>query len=215
MVDGLAARPLPPHLWPVSRVVDLSFRQSGANDHGDPSSATAAACDNASAAASDDSSPCGTAVQSSEGGAEGGHQQHGLGPEYRKLLSCPNLEETNSAVEVTYQVIIRRYIDGHNFSDGCPRLPSTEATSAHSSSEAGLEATCFRSSPSIHETSQEMILPPYIETTTCMKFTSSKENTCGASIPRRRPMLHRRRQVSSAFNFIVILMRGYYTSTPS
>ena len=37
-----------------------------------------------------------------EGGVEG--DERGLGPEHRLLLTCPNPNESNSAVEVSFQV---------------------------------------------------------------------------------------------------------------
>eukprot|EP00752_Nemacystus_decipiens_P012492 g11064.t1 len=79
VLDGLQARPLPRNRFPEARVVDLS-------DH------TAAG-----------------EVQQSNGSrekAEGLVGNGALGPEYRRLLRCPNPKETNSAVEITFQVCL-------------------------------------------------------------------------------------------------------------
>jgi len=86
VVDGLKARPLPANLRPEARVVDLSPRWAAARDDG---------VDEAGAA------------EGGEGAASGrraGTATALLGPEYRRSLTCPNPEETNSAVEITFQV---------------------------------------------------------------------------------------------------------------
>ena len=89
VVSGLAARPLPPYLRPECRVVDLSARRS---------------------------IHCGQSCVVQRSGLRGGDEAGGkmnieisereqyLGPEYRRSLRCPNLEETNSAIEVSFQV---------------------------------------------------------------------------------------------------------------
>lgn len=84
VVNGLSSRPLPSHLWPENRVVDLSLKQS--DGFGQPCAAELS--------------------RLGEGAAESGERSQGeyLTPEYRKSLVCPNPEEANSAVEVSFQV---------------------------------------------------------------------------------------------------------------
>lgn len=91
VVDGLKARPLPANRFPEARVVDLSLR-------------TVAAAGEAGGAHDGNSSVAGR--EEAEGAPQvGGVDGNGvLGPEYRRSLTCPNPEETNSAVEVTFQV---------------------------------------------------------------------------------------------------------------
>lgn len=72
-------------------MVDLSFRGSGEDDG-------SSLYDTREQYSSSDSD-----------GEQGGDGDAGaavslLGPEYRRSLTCPNPEETNSAVEVTFQV---------------------------------------------------------------------------------------------------------------
>ena len=85
---GLSFRPLPDYLWMQPRVVDLSVRRysDGCLTAVDDGEATIAA---APALPGDD-------------GAEG--EEKVLGPEHRLLLTCPNPDESNSAVEVSFQV---------------------------------------------------------------------------------------------------------------
>lgn len=87
MVDGLKARPLPPNLRPEARVVDLSNRGSAAREVGVDGAGDGEGGEAAAA-----------------GGAGAGTAATLLGPEYRRSLKCPNPEETNSAVEITFQV---------------------------------------------------------------------------------------------------------------
>lgn len=97
VMDGLSPRPLPLYLWPEERVVDLSPRRD--DDSGD---------------GNDDGIGAGPAKASttdkgnfSEAISGGASPVSSLGPEYRRLLTCPNPEETNSAVEVSFQVRFR------------------------------------------------------------------------------------------------------------
>lgn len=89
VVDGLKARSLPSNRFPEARVVDLSLRAAAGSEGAEEAQQIIA-------------TPTGGG-----GGTEGGVDGSGaLGPEYRRALTCPNPEETNSAVEVTFQVCL-------------------------------------------------------------------------------------------------------------
>lgn len=91
MVKGIAARPLPLKLWPSNRVVDLSASHRHRNNDADAPAAISG-------------EPISTETTVAAASAAGEENSETLGPEYRWSLTCPNPEETNSAVEVTFQV---------------------------------------------------------------------------------------------------------------
>ncbi|CBJ49276.1 conserved unknown protein [Ectocarpus siliculosus] len=91
VIDGLKTRPLPPNLWPEDRVVDLSLRGGGGNEAGTTALDLSSTSDKGATGAGEEG----------ESGSE-----RVLGPEYRRSLACPNPEETNSAVELTFQVCL-------------------------------------------------------------------------------------------------------------
>ena len=88
VVDGLNARPLPPNRFPEARVVDLSLRAPAGSEEAEGAQQVA------------------TATRDGGGAGDGAGESEAVGPEYRRALKCPNLEETNSAVEVTFQVCV-------------------------------------------------------------------------------------------------------------
>ncbi|CAN0315847.1 unnamed protein product, partial [Hapterophycus canaliculatus] len=87
-------------LWPETRVVDLSFRGGGGGGGGDEGQGDGSSLYNTREQYGSD----GEEDAPADGGAGGSL----LGPEYRRSLTCPNPEETNSAVEVTFQVCLDR-----------------------------------------------------------------------------------------------------------
>ena len=85
VVDGLKARPLPANLRLEERVVDLMGQGQGR-------------------LAEQDESQDGRGREEEEGVATRTAASVAPTPEYRRSLVCPNPEETNSAVVVTFQV---------------------------------------------------------------------------------------------------------------
>lgn len=99
VLDGIQARPLPPDRFPEARVVDLSFRaNAGEGGQSDGNSLASSKGEEVGARTIATTAAGGGGVDGRVGG------NGTLGPEYRRSLRCPNPEETNSAVAVTFQV---------------------------------------------------------------------------------------------------------------
>lgn len=96
IVDGLAFAPLPKSLAPCPRVVDLR----GPGEVGRPAPAGTRPLAPSARSASDAREDPGL------GGSES-CEPSALYPEYRMSITCPNPEETNSAVLVSFQVQAR------------------------------------------------------------------------------------------------------------